>query len=49
MLSNTGVMQANINSGADDNPRSQRHPKFGAIANASATSKHAPRAQKHCN
>lgn len=43
----TGVIHANMNSGADDSPSNQRHPKFGAIANASATSKHAPRAQKH--
>lgn len=40
-------MQANMKSGADDNPRSHRHPRFGAIANAKATSKHAPNAQKH--
>lgn len=40
-------MQANIKSGADDNPSNHLQPKVGATANARATSKHAPNAQKH--
>lgn len=50
LLSNevlTGVMHAKMNNGADERPKSQRHPKVGATANAKATSKQAPRAQKH--
>lgn len=43
----TGVIQAKMNKGADDNPKSHLHPCVGATANASATSKHAPSAQKH--
>ena len=43
----TGVMQAKINNGAADSPSSHRHPKVGATANANATSKQAPNAQKH--
>lgn len=44
----TGVMHANINNGAEERPKSHRQPKVGATANANATSKHAPSAQKHC-
>lgn len=40
-------MQANMNNGADDKPKSHLHPKVGATAKARATSKHAPSAQKH--
>lgn len=36
-----------MNNGADDNPNNHLHPRFGATANARATSKHAPSAQKH--
>lgn len=43
----TGVMHAKMNNGADESPNSHLHPRFGATANAKATSKHAPRAQKH--
>lgn len=43
----TGVMHANINNGAEERPSSHRQPKVGATASASATSKHAPSAQKH--
>lgn len=43
----TGVMHAKMNSGADESPKSHLHPRFGATANASATSKQAPSAQKH--
>lgn len=42
-----GVMHANMNRGADERPKSHLHPKVGATANARATSKHAPSAQKH--
>lgn len=44
----TGVMQAKMNNGAEDRPNSHLHPSVGATANASATSKQAPNAQKHC-
>jgi len=44
---NTGVITAKINSGMDDNIRSHRHPKSGTTIKAIATSKQAPRAQKH--
>lgn len=43
----TGVIQAKMNSGTEDRPSSHLHPKVGATANAKATSKQAPRAQKH--
>jgi len=43
----TGVIAANINNGIDDNIRSHFHPKLGITINAIATSKQAPRAQKH--
>uniref|UniRef100_A0A182QL87 Uncharacterized protein n=1 Tax=Anopheles farauti TaxID=69004 RepID=A0A182QL87_9DIPT len=40
---------AKINNGAADNPSNHRQPSVGVTANASATSKQAPSAQKHCN
>lgn len=43
----TGVIQAKINKGAEESPKSHLHPKVGATANARATSKQAPSAQKH--
>jgi len=43
----TGVITANINNGIDDNMRSHLHPKLGITISAIATSKQAPRAQKH--
>lgn len=43
----TGVMHAKTNRGAADSPSSHLQPRFGATARASATSKHAPSAQKH--
>lgn len=44
----TGVIHAKINNGAADKPNSHLQPSVGAIAKANATSKQAPRAQKHC-
>lgn len=44
----TGVIIANTRSGIVDRMRSHLQPKFGIIANAIATSKQAPSAQKHC-
>lgn len=41
-------MQAKMKSGADERPKSHLQPKLGATANAKATSKQAPSAQKHC-
>lgn len=38
-----------MNSGAADKPNSHRQPSVGATANANATSKQAPNAQKHYN
>lgn len=46
-LLQTGDITANINNGMDDNIRSHLHPKLGITINAIATSKQAPRAQKH--
>lgn len=43
----TGVMHAKMNNGAADKPSSHRQPNVGATAKARATSKQAPRAQKH--
>lgn len=43
----TGVIQAKMKSGADESPKSHLQPKLGATANARATSKQAPSAQKH--
>lgn len=43
----TGVIHANINNGSADSPSNHRHPSVGATTRASATSKHAPNAQKH--
>lgn len=37
-----------MNNGAEDRPNSHLHPSVGATAKASATSKQAPSAQKHC-
>lgn len=46
---NHGVIAANTNKGRADRPKSHLQPRVGATANAKATSKQAPRAQKHWN